>query len=68
MGERKVREIKVATTSDTMTVGQAAEELGIQPSVMRNYLYEGLFTTVKFQGFTFVDPKEVKVWQSEHQR
>lgn len=68
MPERKIKELTYATTSSTMTVGQAAKTLGIKESVMRNYLYEGLFTTLKFQGFTFVDPKEVKTWKEEHQR
>ena len=65
MSERKVKEIKIATDSTTLSVERAAEELDIKPSVMRNYLSQGLFTTLKFQGYTFVDMHEIERWKEE---
>ena len=65
MSERKVKEIKVATDTTTFSVDRAAEELGIKPSVMRNYLSQGMFTTLKFQGFTFVDVNEIERWKQQ---
>ena len=65
MSERKVKEITQATTSTTFSVERAAEELDIKPSVMRNYLSQGFFTTLKFQGYTFVDVNEIERWKEE---
>ena len=66
MSERKVKEITTATTSSVFSVERAAEALNIKPSVMRNYLSQGLFTTLKFQGFTFVDTREIERWKLDH--
>jgi hypothetical protein len=65
---RKVKVIKAATDNDTLSVEEAAMKLGIKPSVMRNYLYEGLFTTLKFKDFTLVDSEEVMSWKRDRQR
>jgi hypothetical protein len=60
---------KIASPSHVFTVNEAAATLGIQPTVMRNYLSQGLFTSLRFKDkLTFVDPKEVKRWKKERQR
>lgn len=65
----KIKEIKVATPTTVYTVNEAATLLGIQPTVMRNYLSQGLFTSLRFKDkITFVDPDEVKTWKAERQR
>lgn len=56
---RKERVLDAATTSDYLTVEEAAKVLGIQPMVVRNYLYKGDLTTHKFKSLTLLDAKEV---------
>lgn len=68
MGERKIVQLKVASVSECLSVPRAADALDIEPSVMRNYLSQGLFTTYKFQGLTLVHVNEIEVWKQEHQR
>lgn len=65
----KIVAIQVATPTTVFTVNEAANALNIQPTVMRNYLSQGLFTSLRFKDhITFVDPKEVKNWKDEHQK
>lgn len=68
MGEKKIVELKVASVTECFSVPRAAEELDIEPAVMRNYLSQGLFTTYKFQGLTLVHVNEIEAWKKEHQK
>lgn len=64
----KVKQIQIATPTTCFSVSEAAGTLGIKESVMRNYLSLGLFTTLKFKGTTWVDPKELSKWKEERQK
>ena len=65
----KIKELKVATPTTVFTVKEAAGALGIEPTVMRNYLSQGLFTSWRFKDHvTFVSPDEVKRWKEERQK
>jgi hypothetical protein len=68
MSDRKVKNLTIATPTTAISVREASKRLNIEMSVMRNYLYEGRFTTLKYQGYTFIDPKEVENWKQHHQR
>jgi excisionase family DNA binding protein len=59
----KVRNIKQATESDYFTVDEAANELRIKPTAIRNYLCDGKFTTYKFKTLTLVHKEEVEAWK-----
>jgi len=60
---RKEKELKQANVADYFTVEEAAEELGIKPTAIRNYLYDGKLTTYKFKTLTLIDSKEVESWK-----
>ena len=55
--------IKQAKVSDYLTVDEAANELGIKPTAIRNYLCDGKFTTFKFKTLTLVHRVEVEAWK-----
>ena len=59
----KVKQIKQATESDFLTVEEAATELGIKPTAIRNYLYDGKLTTYKFKSLTLLTRQEVESWK-----
>ena len=61
---RKLKYVHMVTTDTAVSVATAAKALQITRASMRNYLYEGLFTTLKFQGFTLVDPQEIDAWKA----
>ena len=60
---RTEKELKQASVADYFTVEEAAEELGIKPTVIRNYLYDGKLTTYKFKTLTLVKREEVESWK-----
>jgi excisionase family DNA binding protein len=60
---KKEKELKQANTTDYFTVEEAAEELGIKPTVIRNYLYDGKLTTYKFKTLTLIKSEEVETWK-----
>jgi len=51
--------------SDYLTTQEAAEELGIKESAIRNYLSVGRFTTYKFKTLTLLDINEVREWKQK---
>ena len=59
----KVKELKQANVADYFTVEEAANELGIKPTAIRNYLCDGKLTTYKFKTLTLVDQQEVENWK-----
>jgi len=63
----KQRELTQVNAKDFYTTDEAAQELGIKPSAIRNYLWSGDLTTYKFKTLTLVDADEVERWK-ERQR
>lgn len=61
MGE--VKELKRADVESYLTVEEAANELGLKPTVIRNYLYEGRLTAYKFKTLTLLKADEVEAWK-----
>jgi hypothetical protein len=59
----KVRKLNAADDSSYLTIEEAARELRIKPTAVRNYLYEGKMTTYKFKTMTLVSTDEVTVWK-----
>jgi excisionase family DNA binding protein len=59
----KVKELKQANVADYFTVEEAANELGIKPTAIRNYLCDGKLTTYKFKTLTLVHQQEVESWK-----
>jgi excisionase family DNA binding protein len=59
----KVKELKQANVADYFTVEEAASELGIKPTAIRNYLCDGKLTTYKFKTLTLVHQQEVENWK-----
>lgn len=56
---RQLKELKKVNSSDFLTVDEAAMELGIKPTAVRNYLSAGIFTTFKFKTLTLVKREEI---------
>ncbi len=48
---------------DFFTVDEAAKELGIKTTAIRNYLYEEMMTTYKFKTLTLLSKVEVEEWK-----
>jgi hypothetical protein len=52
-----------ANASKYLTVEEAAAQLEIKPTVVRNYLCEGKFKTYKFKTLTLLASGEVAAWR-----
>ena len=61
MGE--VKELKKADVGSYLTVEEAANELRLKTTVIRNYLYEGRLTAYKFKTLTLLKRDEVEAWK-----
>jgi len=59
----KVKELKQANVAAYLTVEEAAQELGIKPTAIRNYLTWGKMTTYKFKTLTLLKKQEVESWK-----
>ncbi len=59
----KVKHITQVTEADFFTVEEAAAALGIKPTAIRNYLYDGKLTTYKFKTLTLITKEEVQAWK-----
>lgn len=59
----KVKELKQANAANYFTVDEAANELGIKPTAIRNYLCDGKLTTYKFKTLTLLHQEEVESWK-----
>jgi excisionase family DNA binding protein len=55
--------LKHVNDSEFFTVEEAAQELGIKPTAIRNYLCDGKLTTYKFKTMTLLDKKEIENWK-----
>jgi len=64
--EEKLQKMKIqeATEKEYLTVEEAATELGIRPSSVRNYLSTGKLKTYKFKTLTLIKRSEIKRWGS----
>jgi excisionase family DNA binding protein len=59
----KVHNIKQADDSKFLTIEEAASELNIKPTAIRNYLHAGKLTTYKFKTLTLLKSDEVEAWK-----
>lgn len=59
----KVREIKSVNDNEYLSTEEAAQELGIKETAVRNYLSSEKFTTYKFKNFTLLKADEVENWK-----
>jgi len=59
----KVHSIKQADDAKYLTIDEAASELNIKPTAIRNYLHAGKFTTYKFKTLTLLKADEVEAWK-----
>jgi excisionase family DNA binding protein len=59
----KVRKLSSADDGNYFTIEEAARELGIKPTAVRNYLYEGKMTTYKFKTMTLLSTDEISAWK-----
>jgi excisionase family DNA binding protein len=60
----EIKTLKKADDESYLTIEQAANELGLKPTVIRNYLYEGKMTTYKFKTLTLLKKDEVEAWKN----
>jgi excisionase family DNA binding protein len=59
----KPKQINRPDVDEYFTVDEAATELGIKPTAIRNYLTWGKMTTYKFKTLTLVKRSEVENWK-----
>lgn len=59
----KPKQINKPDTGEYFTVDEAAKELGIKPTAIRNYLTWGKMITYKFKTLTLVKKEEVEEWK-----
>jgi excisionase family DNA binding protein len=59
----KVYNIKQADDAKFLTIDEAASELNIKPTAIRNYLHAGKLTTYKFKSLTLLKADEVEAWK-----
>lgn len=62
-----IKHINKPDEKEFFTVDEAAKELGIKQTAIRNYLYEEMMTTYKFKTLTLLSKQEVEKWK-ERQR
>ncbi len=61
---KKAQHLKQVNDSDFLTVDEAAKELGIKPTAIRNYLSWQWLTTYKFKTLTLIHREEVEAWRA----
>ena len=59
----KPKELKQVNATDYLTVEEAANELGVKTTAIRNYLCDEKLTTYKFKTLTLVSKQEVESWK-----
>ena len=64
----KLKELKQADIARFFTVEEAAKELGIKTTAIRNYLFDGKLTTYKFKTLTLIGRGEVDDWKRRQER
>ena len=64
----QIRKLKQVDEHNFLTIEEAAKNLRIRPTAIRNYLYEGKLTTYKFKTLTLVSSGEVEAWKDRQKR
>lgn len=59
----QVKKLKQVDDVGFRTIEEAARELKIRPTAVRNYLYEGKLTTYKFKSLTLLSASEIESWK-----
>lgn len=59
----KPKKVNQPNEADFFTVDEAAKELGIKPTAIRNYLTWEKMTTYKFKTLTLISREEVEAWK-----
>ena len=63
-----IKVLKQVRSEDFLTVEEAAKELGIKPTAIRNYLHADLLTTFKFKTLTLISEEEVQRWKTRQRK
>ena len=58
-----IKRINKPDEKEFFTVDEAAKELGIKTTAIRNYLYDEKMTTYKFKTMTLLSKIEVEAWK-----
>jgi excisionase family DNA binding protein len=59
----KPKQLNKPDSNDYLTVDEAAKELGIKSTAIRNYLTWGKMTTHKFKTLTLISREEIEEWK-----
>lgn len=59
----KVYELKKADGEAFLSIEEAAQELNVKPTAIRNYLHAGKMTTYKFKTLTLLKADEIEAWK-----
>jgi excisionase family DNA binding protein len=59
----KIHELKKADGENFLTIEEAANELRVKPTAIRNYLHADKMTTYKFKTLTLLKADEVEAWK-----
>lgn len=59
----KTKQLNKPDLNEFLTVDEAAKELGIKPTAIRNYLTWGKMTTHKFKTLTLISRQEIEEWR-----
>ena len=59
----KPKQLLTVSAAEYLTVGEAATELGVKETAIRNYLAWGKMTTFKFKMLTLISKREVDDWK-----
>ncbi len=64
----KIRELKSVNADEFLSTEEAADELGIKPTAIRNYLHSGKLNTYKFKSLTLISVNEVQDWKKRQRK
>ena len=64
----ETRQLKSVNGSEFLTTKEAARELGIKTTAIRNYLYEKKLTTYKFKTLTLLKRSEIEAWKARQRK
>lgn len=64
----KTIELKNVSATEFMSIPEAALELGIKESAVRNYLSMDRFTTYKFKTLTLLKIDEIRTWKYKRKK
>ena len=64
----EIKTLKKADAESFLTIEEAASELGLKQTVIRNYLHVGKLTTYKFKTLTLLKADEVEAWKARQKQ